>query len=79
MSTLTKMGRIGDEARSRQLSSVGCVVWSVAYALAMVVAINLVAAPLLLANDRKTKQENHRHNAATARFIDNSYPFFVVL
>lgn len=46
-------GQNGYEARSRHSSSVGCVMWSVAYALVMFVAANgMAAAALLLASDR---------------------------
>lgn len=69
----------GYGTRSRQSSSVGCVVWSVAYAPAVVVAANLTAASLLLASDRKTKQGNHRHNAATARSFEIPFALHFVL
>ena len=71
MSTLHKMEWMTMKHGRVILSSVGCVAWSVAYALVIVVAaIAWQPRYYSLPAIERTKQGNPRHNAATARFVD---------
>ena len=71
MSTLHKMEWMTMKHGRVILSSVGCVAWSVAYAPVMVFAVMFwQPRHYSLQAIERTKQGNHRHNAATARFVD---------
>jgi hypothetical protein len=59
-------------------SSVGCVAWSVAYALAMFVAALVVAASLLLAGDRNDEARKPLAQRRHRPFHRNSFLYFIL-